>query len=290
MNKYQQKYVEAVLHQAFVDGRQFDDIDQVEAFFRENSVPADFDKNSRDIFNIFLRVKARSRLPLTPDGSNLGSTGPPSGEAQPDGDRCDADVSPTFTDEDPYCISFWVARADEFKVASARRCLGKECFMSRDVAELNRLDIRDQRVLLKWHPTGRRLVPFWQTWYRIVDQQTIEGCEVAIGEECSTQDHDLLDSDEIESSEDATTEELVTARSRDLAVYDSQPTSQLDEAEFEQTLARLNMYSALNVVNAKRKAAPPAHAQSSSQGSKRHRTSLGGSSAQSMQSNARQPF
>ncbi|KAK6071203.1 hypothetical protein SCUP515_08017 [Seiridium cupressi] len=204
-------FVEAVLHQAFVDGKQFDDIDQVEAFFKENGVHADFHSHSRDIFNIFLRVKARSRQTLTPDGSHLESAA---------GTDCGPDVSPAFTDEanlwrkDPFTISLYVPRYDGFRVASARRCRGKECFISKVTVELYNLEVRNQRTLLKWHRTGRSLVPFSQTWYQVAEPEIVDGCEVAIGEECATQDREHSESEA--DSEDAVTDELVASRSGDV--------------------------------------------------------------------------
>jgi hypothetical protein len=109
MNKFQKTYVRAVLHQAFADGTSFDDVDQVEAFFKKNNVPVDFNLYSRDLFNIFLEVKAESRQPLTPvEESHLGTAGTtfdPNDDAEPD---CDADASPIFTNEVSRTTMSWL--------------------------------------------------------------------------------------------------------------------------------------------------------------------------------------
>lgn len=123
-----------------------------------------------------------------------------------------------MTSQDPFCISIHVPRLDAFRVASTRRCQGKESFISKMTVELHGLEVRGQRTLLRWRPTGKKLEPFSQTWFRVVDDEFVVNCEIALAEDCETQDRDLLpDASEEDGSEDAVIDELVTSRSTDLS-------------------------------------------------------------------------
>jgi hypothetical protein len=84
--------------------------------------------------------------------------------------------------------------------------------------ELYGLEVRGQRTLLRWRPTGKKLEPFSQTWYRVVDDEIVANCEIALAEGCETQDRDLPpEASEEDGSEDAVIDEFVASRSTDLS-------------------------------------------------------------------------
>jgi hypothetical protein len=229
MNSIQQSVVKAALQEAFTNGQEFEDVDQIETFFRENKVLADFENNSRDIFNIYLKLRAGNvRQPLTPADSHLPLSPKNDYDRQPCpvlaaevSDPCDGHIRVValyhklISDcKDPFVISFYVPRRDCFTGASARRCRGKECFISRTTVELQSVEVTKRRVLLKWHRTNKS-DPFSQTWFRVAEPEVVENCDVAIGEECSTQDHELAEADG--DNDDAVTDELMTLSSAELS-------------------------------------------------------------------------
>ncbi|ORY62308.1 uncharacterized protein BCR38DRAFT_486573 [Pseudomassariella vexata] len=276
-----------------MNGKDFDDIDHIDAFFKENSIPVDCNLLAKDVFNIFLKVKSRKRQPLTPADESRSSVAGSSFGANDDQEQdASLDVpAPEFTSEDPFCISLYLSHADILKVTSARRCVGKHCFISRNTVNLHRLVVRNQKTLIRWRKTGKKDEPFSQTWYWIVDPDTVPNCEVAIGEDCETQDRDTVDDaeDDDDDENDAVVSELVHSRSPTQLAHGFSQSHNLpvaEQADIEETLARLNVYSAISLASAKRKAALPGFAQTPSPASKRARTSSDGLRAPSMQSDS----
>ncbi|KAH8676043.1 hypothetical protein BX600DRAFT_508223 [Xylariales sp. PMI_506] len=264
MSDYLVAAIEAVLYRALKNGREFEGMNQIEAFFLENGIAIDFQAHSATIFDAFLRSSGQERRPRAP-ACHL-----PGYRAAAESDSVDGETdlnpSPEFTEEDGFAISIFKPYSEGFSAASARRCFGKMSFISTFTLEKLGLHVRDKRVLLQWHPMTKKRRRVLYTWCQVIDELHLGDCEVAIAEDVITQDLEprVIEGEAGESQEGdgvADRSPIADMRNPQVGIFahsglDSDSlfefVSYKEQLDFERSLARINAYSTMDLVRAKR--------------------------------------